>query len=59
MVHTIFGYTLMAAGLSRIIEVCFVLNDKNYADEPKAFQHLCPYVSDRTLIFYSIITNRK
>lgn len=49
----------MAAGLSRIIEVCFVLNDKNYADEPKAFQHLCPYVSDRTLIFYSIITNRK
>ena len=28
-VHTIFGYTLMGAGLSRIIEISFVLKDKN------------------------------
>ncbi|KEZ46630.1 hypothetical protein SAPIO_CDS0455 [Scedosporium apiospermum] len=27
-VHTTFGYTLMAAGLSRIIEIAFVLRDK-------------------------------
>ena len=27
MVHTIFGYTLMAAGAARIIEICFVLKD--------------------------------
>src|SRR5277367_37174 len=29
MVHTMFGYTLMAAGLSRIIEISFVLRDKS------------------------------
>lgn len=44
MVHAVFGYTLMGAGLARIIEVCFVLGDKPAADEPKAFQHLPPYV---------------
>ncbi|PWN42333.1 hypothetical protein IE81DRAFT_280799, partial [Ceraceosorus guamensis] len=27
MVHALFGWTLMAAGLARIIEVCFVLRD--------------------------------
>ncbi|CAK7216102.1 hypothetical protein SBRCBS47491_002718 [Sporothrix bragantina] len=27
--HTMFGYTLMAAGLTRIIEVAFVVRDKN------------------------------
>ncbi|CAK7265723.1 hypothetical protein SEPCBS57363_001728 [Sporothrix epigloea] len=27
--HAMFGYTLMAAGLTRIIEVAFVVNDKN------------------------------
>ncbi|GAM86878.1 hypothetical protein ANO11243_048980 [Dothideomycetidae sp. 11243] len=33
MVHSVFGYTLMAAGLTRIIEVSFVLRDRNnYAD---------------------------
>lgn len=28
MVHGLFGYALMAAGLARVIEVCFVLNDR-------------------------------
>lgn len=28
MVHALFGYALMAAGIARIIEVCFVLNDR-------------------------------
>ncbi|KAF2158213.1 hypothetical protein K461DRAFT_290459 [Myriangium duriaei CBS 260.36] len=33
MVHTVFGYTLMAAGLTRIIEISFVLRDRNnYSD---------------------------
>ncbi|KAE8220908.1 hypothetical protein CF319_g5637 [Tilletia indica] len=27
MVHALFGYVLMAAGLARIIEICFVLQD--------------------------------
>ena len=28
MTHSLFGYTLMAAGACRIVEVCFVLRDK-------------------------------
>lgn len=28
MIHTVFGYTLMGAGISRIIEISFVLKDK-------------------------------
>lgn len=49
MTHSIFGKTLMAAGLSRIIEICFVLKDKDTADvtgvEPKSFQHVPTFVS--------------
>ncbi|MCO5583355.1 hypothetical protein L7F22_037265 [Adiantum nelumboides] len=28
MIHALFGYTLMAAGIARIIEVCFLLEDR-------------------------------
>lgn len=28
MVHALFGYTLMGVGATRIIEVCFLLEDK-------------------------------
>jgi hypothetical protein len=28
MIHALFGYTLMGMGAARIIEVCFVLDDK-------------------------------
>lgn len=28
MVHSLFGYTLMAAGVCRVIEICFVLHDQ-------------------------------
>lgn len=28
MVHGLFGYALMAAGVARVVEVCFVLNDR-------------------------------
>lgn len=47
MVHTAFGYTLMAAGLSRIIEVAFVLKDANTisADgDANSWQYIPPFV---------------
>lgn len=48
-VHTVFGYTLMGAGLARIIEVAFVLRDRNSVSEDdgeiNSFQHLPPFVS--------------
>lgn len=46
MVHSVFGYTLMAAGLARIVEIAFVLRDKPALDgEPSSFQHMTPFVS--------------
>ncbi|KAF7596286.1 hypothetical protein BBP40_002430 [Aspergillus hancockii] len=48
MVHTIFGYTLMAAGLTRIIEISFVLKDQSTlsldGSEPNSFQYLPPFL---------------
>lgn len=44
MVHQVFGYTLMAAGLTRIIEIAMVLKDKPALGEESSFQHLPPYV---------------
>ncbi|KAF3923943.1 hypothetical protein AA313_de0208265 [Arthrobotrys entomopaga] len=45
-VHAVFGYTLMAAGLSRMIEIVFILRDRSARPngEPSAFQHLPPYL---------------
>lgn len=45
MVHTVFGYTLMAAGVTRIVEIAFVLRDSRGFNEPTSFQHLPPFVS--------------
>jgi hypothetical protein len=49
MVHSVFGYTLMAAGATRIIEIAFVLRDRNSVSDDGAdansFQHLPPFVS--------------
>lgn len=45
MVHTVFGYTLMAAGATRIIEISFLLRDSRGGGEPNSFQHLPPFVS--------------
>jgi hypothetical protein len=49
MIHSIFGYTLMAAGFTRIIEIAFVLKDKNTVSldgsDPNSFQYLPPFVS--------------
>ncbi|KAH8647071.1 hypothetical protein BGZ60DRAFT_424047 [Tricladium varicosporioides] len=47
MVHTMFGYTLMAAGLARIIEVAFVCKDKNTISEDgdaNSFQYIAPFL---------------
>jgi len=47
--HSAFGYTLMAAGLTRLIEISFLLKDEGTLDEsgmnPSSFQHLPPFVS--------------
>lgn len=52
-VHAIFGYTLMAAGAARIIEISFVLWDKNTLnvtadgqgdEEINSFQYLPPFL---------------
>ncbi|KAI1002594.1 hypothetical protein K3495_g5606 [Podosphaera aphanis] len=47
MIHTVFGYTLMAAGLTRIIEVSFVLRDQNTVSEEgdaNSFQFIPPFL---------------
>ena len=49
-VHTVFGYTLMAAGAVRIVEIAFVLKDRasvsrRATEETSSFQYLTPYVS--------------
>ena len=50
MVHSVFGYTLMAAGAARIVEISFVVKDQNSVDETdpeenNSFQFLTPFVS--------------
>jgi hypothetical protein len=55
-IHSIFGWTLMAAGISRLIEICFVVPqlgtvgpqgaaDGSTAPVTSPFQHLPPFVS--------------
>ncbi|KAF1839018.1 hypothetical protein BDW02DRAFT_564357 [Decorospora gaudefroyi] len=50
MIHTIFGYTLMAAGAARIIEISFVLKDRASVtpdgsdSDPNSFQYLTPFL---------------
>lgn len=47
MVHTFFGYSLMAAGLARIVEVAFVLKDEQTISEDgdaNSFQYIAPFV---------------
>ncbi|KAL9014850.1 MAG: hypothetical protein Q9173_000517 [Seirophora scorigena] len=49
-VHTVFGYTLMAAGASRIVEIAFVLRDRGSVDddgkgdEASSWQYLTPFL---------------
>jgi len=48
MIHTVFGYTLMAAGAARIIEIAFVLKDRasvaTDGAEPNSFQYTTPFL---------------
>lgn len=46
-VHTAFGYTLMGAGLARLIEISFVLRDKPFLpnNDISSFQYLPSFVS--------------
>lgn len=49
-VHSMFGYTLMAAGAARIVEISFLLKDQNSLsetdnEETNSFQFLTPFVS--------------
>jgi hypothetical protein len=48
MVHAVFGYTLMAAGAARIIEISFVLGDRSTLSpdgtEANSFQYITPFV---------------
>ncbi|EEH36166.1 hypothetical protein PAAG_00489 [Paracoccidioides lutzii Pb01] len=48
MVHTVFGYTLMAAGATRIVEIAFVLKDRHSLSpdgtDPHSFQYLSPFL---------------
>jgi hypothetical protein len=45
-IHGLFGYALMAAGVMRIIEVCFVLQDgPSDSSNIRILQYLPPYVS--------------
>lgn len=50
-VHAIFGYTLMMAGITRIVEISFVLKDKVTPERPddidteiNSFQYLPPFL---------------
>jgi hypothetical protein len=48
MIHTVFGYTLMAAGAARIVEISFVLKDHSATtidgSDPNSFQYLTPFL---------------
>lgn len=44
-IHAMFGYALIAAGVLRLVEVCFVLNDQpTPMGAVRVFQHLPPYL---------------
>ena len=57
MVHTVFGYSLMAAGAARIIEISFVLKDSRGGGEPNSWQHLPPFVSFDSTLLFSVLTS--
>ena len=61
-VHTVFGYTLMAAGAARIVEISFVLKDKNTisdteVEETNSFQYLTPFVSTSSSTSLPVVNN--
>ena len=59
MVHSAFGWTLMAAGASRIVEICFVLRDRGAIREdgwdPNSWQYLPCFVSLVAMTFEGFV----
>lgn len=55
MVHTVFGYTLMAAGFSRIIDISLYANTVSEDGDANSFQYIPPFVS-LPLSFYQLLT---
>ena len=55
MVHTAFGYTLMLAGASRIVEISFVLRDRGSVSQdgsdPNSWQYLPCFVSHVSVVY--------
>ncbi|KAL9029792.1 MAG: hypothetical protein Q9196_002011 [Gyalolechia fulgens] len=55
-VHSVFGYTLMAAGAARVVEIAFILRDKGSVDEEgkgdeaSSWQYLTPFASPSWLL---------
>jgi Protein of unknown function (Ytp1) len=53
-IHAVFGYTLVLAGVARVVEICFILRDQHRLPEDdvrseaetatSAFQHLTPFL---------------
>ena len=59
-VHTVFGWTLMAAGAARIVEISFVLRDQSTLsesdqEEVNSWQYLTPFVSLALLAFIDVL----
>jgi hypothetical protein len=54
MVHSVFGYTLMAAGAARVIEISFLLKDSRGGGEVNSWQHLPPFVSSALVALLSL-----
>ena len=59
MVHSVFGYTLMAAGAARVVEISFVLRDRaslsdRRPEEFNSFQYITPFVSSHISITFNI-----
>lgn len=56
MIHTVFGYTLMAAGVARLVEISFVLKDRSTLSpdgtDPNSFQYLTPFVCYSSLSLF-------
>ena len=57
--HGLFGHTLMAAGVTRIVEIVMVLRDAWNAgeDEIRSFQYIPPFVSAFSLYVLMMIAS--
>ncbi|EDR13954.1 uncharacterized protein LACBIDRAFT_152078, partial [Laccaria bicolor S238N-H82] len=56
-VHAMCGYTLMVAGLARIVEVCFFIPNDRKAAAAQAFRHLPPFYIHTSIILFISATD--